>query len=478
MSGPLSDDMIDARLLAYLRDRAEDSAARGRTPEQIATRMSVVDRPGFWGNRLALRPMRLAWLVAIGLLVLALLASLLAGGRLPSPIPTHIVKIAIELPLGGDDGVAEPIANGIKLAVDDASGNAGRFRVEIPRSATLSDLVNGVADGSQGAANMRQIVADPDVIAVIGPFNSAVALDQIPISNAAGLLQCSPATTDPRLTQSTGGVLLPSASPISTTANFVRVITTDDVAAMGAARFLFERLGKTSVYVLDDESDYGITGTDSFDAELTRLGGSVIARESLSNSEAAQPGVLGYARTKNPQAIYFAGAAGEGAVLLQAAAQAGLGEIPFVGTEALNDGNAVTPGSFLNVVGDSAKHAYSVFPGSVDGPGKAAFDARYRAAYGADPTPFAALGYACGQVVIAALERVDADPPASTTGLRDAVRAAGVDPSATFETIFGPIAFDMLGDITKQHVAIFTVDTAANDWVYADQIDAAPAPGR
>ena len=42
---------------------------------------------------------------------------------------------------------------------------------------------------------MSQIAADGAEIAVIGPLNSSVAAAQIPISNEAGLLQCSPANT-------------------------------------------------------------------------------------------------------------------------------------------------------------------------------------------------------------------------------------------------------------------------------------------
>ena len=41
----------------------------------------------------------------------------------------------------------------------------------------------------------------PEIVAVIGPLNSSVAKAQIPISNEAGLLQCSPANTNPELTK-------------------------------------------------------------------------------------------------------------------------------------------------------------------------------------------------------------------------------------------------------------------------------------
>jgi len=58
------------------------------------------------------------------------------------------------------------------------------------------------------------------------------------------------------------------------------------------------------------------------------------------------------------------------------------------------------------------------------------------------------------------------------------VRAAGVDTNTTFDTIVGPIGFDARGDVTAKRVAIYAVDPVAASWAAADQIDAAPAPGR
>lgn len=478
MSRQLTDEMLDTRLIAYLGYRAEAGAARARFPEQVAADMAHRLRPSYRIDLATPHLLRLVWLVMLAALLLALLTSLPAGSKGPQILPVRVV-VAMELPLGANEPGAASIANGITLAVNDAAGQTGRYQLEIPPSAILSDLVGGLPDGSQGATNMRQIVADPAVVAVIGPFHSSVAQQEIPISNAAGLLQCSPGNTNPQLTRTGDGGIQPTGNPTASRVSYIRVVTTDDVAAAGAARYVFERLGKMSVYVIDDKSDYGISITGWFEAEFTRLGGSVVSRAGFSNSGAELPAILASARTTNPQAIYFGGAADQGAALWGAAVQSGLGEIPFVGTEALNDGNAVTPGSFLSLVGDGSRSsAYSVFPGLAAGPGKAAFETRYRAVYGADPTPFSVFGYACAQVVIAALQHVDASPPAGTTSLRDAVRAAGVDTDATFDTVLGQIAFDARGDVMPKRVTIYTTDAAAGDWVYADQIDATAGSGR
>ena len=107
---------------------------------------------------------------------------------------------------------------------------------------------------------------------------------------------------------------------------------------------------------------------------------------------------------------------------------------------------------------------FSVFPGSPGGPDNAAFGARYRTRYGVDPTAFAASGYACGQVVVAALQRVDASPAADTVSLREAVRAAAVDTETTFKTVLGPIGFDANGDVTRRRATVYAYDPAARDW--------------
>jgi ABC-type branched-subunit amino acid transport system substrate-binding protein len=324
MSHRLNDERLDARWTAFLGGAAEDGAARARTPEQVAAEIEQRTR---LSSRIGLRVpgvLRLAWLVIIATLLLALLAWLVAGGRLPSVVPTRVVRIAIELPLGGSDSGGAAIADGVMLAVNDANGRTGRFRIEIPEASIVSDLADGVPDAATGAANMRRIVA-----------------------------------------------------------------------------------------------------------------------------------------------AYFGGSGEAGATVLNATLRAGMGEIPFVGTDALHDGSQATPGSFLSLAGPGASRAFAVFPGSPGGPDNDAFTARYRSRYGVDPTPFAAAGYACGQVVIAALQRVDASSSAATARLREVVRAAGVDPETTFQTVLGPIAFDASGDVMPRLVTIYAYDGAARDWAVA-----------
>jgi len=385
------------------------------------------------------------------------------------------VKIAIELPLEGSEKAAsDPIINGIKLAVKDAGGQAGGYKVEVPDNAIYDDAVNGKHDEQQGATNMQTIVQDPEIAAVIGPLNSSVAKAQIPISNAAGLLQCSPANTNPGLTKPEAG-----AGELRTKENnYIRVVTTDDVQGPAAATYLYDTLGAKSVYIIDDTETFGKGVADAFEAQFKEEGGEVVKHDGAPPTTTDYTSILTAAKSLNPEAIYFGGVtASGGARILKAAVQVGLGDIPFVGPDGINDGSAETPDSFLNLTGDDAKNSYSTLAGIGEFPKQAEFEEAYKAEYGIDATGYAGTGYACAQVVLNAIERASETNPGDQAAVREAVRAAGTDASVTYETILGDIQFDENGDTSQKIISIYAYDAEAKDWAFKEQVDFAEAAG-
>lgn len=268
------------------------------------------------------------------------------------------VNIAIELPQqGSEKAAADPIINGIKLAVKEAGGAAGGYKIEIPTSVIFDDAKDGVHDPQTGAQNMGNIVTLENVVAVIGPLNSSVAKVQIPISNEAGLLQCSPANTNEGLTKPEFGALdIRKANP--TKINYVRVVTTDDKQGPAAAKYVLETLKKTKVYIIDSTDTFGKGIADNFQKYLTDNGGTVVARDGAPKGTSDYSGLMTAAAAKSPEAIYFGGVTADGgARILKAAVAAGMGDLPFIGPDGIYDGSAATPDSFLNLAGDDAKNA-------------------------------------------------------------------------------------------------------------------------
>jgi branched-chain amino acid transport system substrate-binding protein len=382
------------------------------------------------------------------------------------------VTIAIELPQQGSEKAAsDPIINGIKLAVKLAGGTAGGYAIEIPQSAIYDDALNGAHDPQTGANNMGKIAADKSVIAVIGPLNSSVAKAQIPISNEGGVLQCSPANTNPDLTKGD-----PAKQLRKKPNNYIRVVTTDDVQGPAAAQYIVDVLKKKSVYIIDDTETFGKGVADAFEAEFKKRGGTVVKHDAAPKTTTDYVSIMTAAKALNPESIYFGGVtATGGARILLAAAQAGLGDVPYVGPDGINDGSGETKDSFLNLASSAAKNSYSTLAGIGDFPGRAQFEVDYKAEYKASPTGYAGTGFACAQVVIDALTRAGTKANADMTALRESVRVAGTATDVTYKTIVGDISFNADGDTSQRIVSIYSVDGAAangkGDWKFQTQVE-------
>ena len=383
------------------------------------------------------------------------------------------VNFAIELPQQGSEKAAsDPIINGIKLAVKDAGGAAGGYKIEIPQSVIKDDAAAGVHDPQTGATNMTALVAIPEVVGVIGPLNSNVGAAQIPISSAAGLAQCSPANTNPDLTKGQPALDLRGGKPN----NYIRVVTTDDVQGPAAAQYIYEELGKKSVYIIDDTEIFGKGVADTFEQAFKDFGGTVTKRDGAPRTTQDYVSLMTAAAAGNPESIYFGGVtASGGARILKAAVTAGLGGIPFVGPDGINDGDATTKDSFLNLAGSDAKNSYSTLAGIGTFAGKEEFDAHYEEEYGFAATGYAAQGYACAQILIDALGRAGATNPADMTALREALRVAMTDTTHTYKTVQGDITFDANGDTSQLIVSIYSFDAAGGTWKFETQVDYAEA---
>jgi branched-chain amino acid transport system substrate-binding protein len=389
------------------------------------------------------------------------------------------VKIAIELPLQGSElAASQPIINGIRLAIKDAGGAAGGFAITQPQDAVFDDAVNGAHDPQQGAKNMTSIVSDPDIVAVIGPLNSSVAKTEIPISNEGNLLQCSPANTNPDLTK---GDPAKQIRPAGNPNNYIRVVTTDDIQGPAAASYIIQKLGKKSVFIIDDTETFGKGVADAFQKQFEKEGGTVVDHVGVPKTTTDYASILTPAAAKKPESIYFGGVtATGGARLLKAAVAAGLGDIPYVGADGINDGSGATANSFLNIAGADAKNSYSTLAGIGDFPAKAQFDAAYKAEYGQSATGYAGTGYACAQVVLDAIGRAGANA-SDASALRAAVRDAGTDTSHEYSTIVGKVKFDANGDTNQKIISIYSFDPAGaegkGDWLFKEQVDFAAVGG-
>jgi len=378
------------------------------------------------------------------------------------------LKIGITLPLSGSAlASAGPARDGALLAIKEFKLAGYTFEPVV-----LDHAVNGVHDPQQGAKDMTTFVGTDGVVGVVGPFNSSVAKVQIPISNEAGLLQCSPANTNPDLTKGENGKQLRAKAPDKI--NYVRVATTDDIQGPAVAQYGYNKLGLKKVAIIDDTETYGKGIADAFAAEWQKLGGEVVGREGAPKGTTDYTAILTKFKDAAPDAVFYGGVTATGGGLVRKQMpQVGLGDLAYLGGDGIQDGPG-TPGnagSFINIAGAAAANSFSSVAAIAEYPGKADFDAKYLAEYKVAAGAYSASGYACAQVVLQAIKTAASKGDVT----REAVRVAGTDTATTFETVLGPVKFDAVGDTSQKIISLYKVDLTAaggkGDWIFDSQVD-------
>jgi branched-chain amino acid transport system substrate-binding protein len=395
---------------------------------------------------------------ALGVLVVAALVASACSSSTSTAGP-KVVKIGIELPLSGAElPNGDPTLKGVQLAIKENPVPGYDVQLNIK-----DDALNGKHDPQTGATNIGQLVSDNSVFAVVGPFNSNVAQAEIPVSNAAGLIQCSPANTNPTLTKGDPAKALRATNPDKIA--YVRVATTDDIQGQAGADIAYNVVGAKTAYIVDDTETYGKGLADQFEATFTKLGGTVVGHDGVGASgQSDYTALLTAAKAKNPAFVYFGGVTATGGGLLRKQmAQNNMGSIPFGGGDGISDGSAATASSFLNVAGpDGDANTYMTVAAVHDIPDAAKFASDYKTAYGAEPGAYSASGYACAQIYLQALKAVGND--------REKVRAY-VTAGNQFTTVLGNITFDSNGDTSQHVISDYKFDPTTKDWKYFEQKD-------
>jgi branched-chain amino acid transport system substrate-binding protein len=372
------------------------------------------------------------------------------------------IKIVTEFAVSGTDAGAQvPAQNGADLAVQKLGQNLGH-------GCTLSvkhDNYEGTSgvDPSIAAANATGDVSDASIIAMDGTFNSGAAKVVIPIATRSHLVMISPANTNPGLTlqqyATANGIDFATLHPAGFSEAYYRIPGNDVVQGKVDAQLAAGApVNAHSVYVIDDDTTYGIGLANYFTQTFQSNGGTVLGRSSITATQASSfPSLAATINSKHPDIVFMGGVTSGGLGLMKKDLVAAGYTGPVVG----GDGIAQDP-SWFTAAGSAAVNTY----GSVMAPdltaltsgAGAAFKTDYAAAFpGADNTPYAAMSYDATGIIIQAIKNVIASGHAVT---REAVRAAVQ--SISYTGITGNISFDTNGDNAGQKVySIYGVTPAA-----------------
>lgn len=366
-----------------------------------------------------------------------------------SPAPSaasggQTIKIGIDLPLSGADAsVGVSTEQGALLAVDQLGKTlpAGYTLTAYP----LDDAVQGVHNPEQGVSNVRTFVSDDAVLAMVGPYNSNVAQAEIPVTNAAGLVQIGPSVVADGLTIGPQAAQLRRANPNTNT--FFRVCTTD--SRQGSALVKFARsMHLARAYVVDDNETYGLDLADRFVQDFTANGGTVIAHTHLAkNTQDFKSLLISIAGTK-PDLIFFGGVTSTGGGLMRKQMfSVGLGKTPFFGGDGIAD--------LATVAGTQADGAYYTLaaPNAAKLPAAQQLVKSYQARYHQPIGPYTANAYAAVQVAVNGINAAFKTNGGKLPSRAQVVTAVAA--TSGLATPIGPISFDANGDIKNPVLSLY-----------------------
>jgi branched-chain amino acid transport system substrate-binding protein len=201
------------------------------------------------------------------LAALALLPALAGCGGVGSSTAAENVgeqlTVYSSLPLQGPEaGISRQIEGGEKLALASIGGHVGHFTVSYT-SLDDSSLTTGQWEPGATASDAKAAAQDPTTIAYLGDYNSGATAVSLPLTNAAGILQVSPASPYVGLTSSLdAGQGEPERFYLTGQRTFGRVAPGDQVQA-AAQVALMRKLGIHKLYVVIDQ--------DPFDTPLAQI---------------------------------------------------------------------------------------------------------------------------------------------------------------------------------------------------------------
>lgn len=332
----------------------------------------------------------------------------------PSVAQAQIV-IATAGPMTGQYATfGEQMADGAELAVADLN-EAGGLLGE-PVELLIGD---DVCDPRQ-AVSVANGFVNEGVLFVAGHFCSGSSIPASQVYTEEDILQISPASTNPALTDEGGD-------------NVFRVCGRDDQQGSIAAAHIAEFFPDTRIAVVHDRTAYGKGLADAMVASLNELGVQEAMYQAYTAGESDYSALVTRLNAEGIDVLYVGGYHTEAGLMARQMREQGM-------DTQLISGDALVTDEYWAITGDAGEGTLMTFgPDPRQFPTAAEVVERFRAE-GIEPEGYTLYTYAAIQTYAQAVEQV------GTTDL-DAVVQALWDGS--FQTVIGELSFNENGDIEQ-----------------------------
>ena len=338
----------------------------------------------------------------------------------------QVVKIGFSSPMTGAQAPAgKDNENGVKLSIDELNAKGVAIGGKKVRFELLVE--DDQADPKSGVQAAQKLV-DAGVKAVLGPYNSGVAIPASRVYNDAGIVMATV-----------------GSNPKITLQNFpyvYRIGANDSQLGGKMAMYAARELKLKKIAVIDDRTAYGQGVVDEFVKAAKTVGVTIAAREYTNDKATDFTSILTSIKTKKPDAIFYGGYFAQAAAMKRQMKQLGVDAY-------LLGGDTICNAEMGKLSGDAMdSRVFCTQGGSLleaENAGKT-FSANYQKAYGSKPLTYAVSFYDGMNMIAEAMQKAkSADPKVYQPVLA----------KIKFQGVAGVYEYDKNHDMKSSPVTVF-----------------------
>jgi branched-chain amino acid transport system substrate-binding protein len=307
----------------------------------------------------------------------------------------------------------EQMKRGAEMAVADINAKGGVLGQQL--KLTVGD---DACDPKQAVAVANKFVSQ-GVKFVAGHFCSGSSIPASNVYSEEDILQISPASTNPKLTDEGGP-------------NVFRVCGRDDQQGIVAGNFLARHYGGKKIAILHDKTAYGKGLADETKKQLNKNGYKEAMYEAYTAGEKDYSALVSKMKSVGVDVFYLGGYHTEAGLMVRQAREQGYGV-------QLVSGDALVTDEFWKITGDAGAGTLMTFsPDPRKNPEAAPVVKKFRDG-GYEPEGYTLYTYGAIQAWAQAAE---------AAGSTDTGKLISSLRTGQFNTVLGNIGFDKVGDVT------------------------------
>ena len=359
----------------------------------------------------------------------SVLTILTAAVFLGSAAHAAMLKIGVAGPLTGDQAAfGEMLRNGATLAVEEWNAKGG---VKIGGKRMKVDILWGDDrhDPREGVSIAHKFV-NAGAAGIVGHFNSSVSIPASTVYAKAGVVQITPASTNPKLTEQGFSTVF-------------RVCGRDDRQGEVAANYIVDTLKLKRIAILHDKTTYGQGLANETRRFLEKRGVKPVFYSGVVQGDEDYTPVLTAARKTEPGLVYFGGVHPE-AILLVKQMRERLGmKAHFM------SGDGIVVDEYYKIAGKSSEGTYVTFaPAQTKLAAAQNVIKNHRKRFGKEVGAYTLYSYVATNMILSSVQATG-----STRGAKLAAHLRSKD----WNTSLGKLQFDKKGDVLESPYVLWQV---------------------